>query len=354
MTTKKKLGQFFTTNYKYILQNLYIPDNVNSIIEPFAGNCDLLQFILDNENNENYNIQLFDIQPKKDNVIYRDTLTNPPNYKNSFIITNPPYLARNKSNNKQIFDLYNQNDLYKCFIYNLLTNKCSGGIIIIPLNFWCSIRKADIILRQKFLSIYKIILLNIFEENVFDDTSYSVCSFQFELINYNENNNENKDITMCIYPSNKIYNMTLGNDNNFTFGGHIYKLNQNNNIHIYRLTKLNKINDNDFITNINVICIDNNSNSKIRMEYVEDNERFIDETDKLSARTFCCLIIKPKINNDIQKKLVEYFNTYLNDNRDKYNSLFLCNYRESKDIARKRISFDLVYSVSNYLLNSLI
>jgi len=179
-----------------------------------------------------------------------------------------------------------------------------------------------------------------------------VCSFQFELIH--NNNNENTDITMCIYPSNKIYNMTLGNDNNFTFGGHIYKLNQNNNIHIYRLTKLNKINDNDFITNINVICIDNNSNSKIRMEYVEDNERFIDETDKLSARTFCCLIIKPKINNETQKKLVKCFNTYLNDNRNKYNSLFLCNYRESKDIARKRISFDLVYSVSNYLLSTLV
>jgi hypothetical protein len=32
---KKRLGQFYTTNHKYILQNFYIPNNVKTIIEPF-------------------------------------------------------------------------------------------------------------------------------------------------------------------------------------------------------------------------------------------------------------------------------------------------------------------------------
>jgi hypothetical protein len=32
--------------------------------------------------------------------------------------------------------------------------------------------------------------------------------------------------------------------------------------------------------------------------------------------------------------------------------LFLTNYRESKDIARKRISFDLVYLIVGYLLEN--
>lgn len=36
--------------------------------------------------------------------------------------------------------------------------------------------------------------------------------------------------------------------------------------------------------------------------------------------------------------------------REKYNSLFLTNYRESKKISRKRISFKLVYNICNYLL----
>ena len=42
---KSKLGQFYTTNYNYILQNFVIPIDVSSIIEPFAGNGDLLNFI---------------------------------------------------------------------------------------------------------------------------------------------------------------------------------------------------------------------------------------------------------------------------------------------------------------------
>ena len=44
------------------------------------------------------------------------------------------------------------------------------------------------------------------------------------------------------------------------------------------------------------------------------------------------------------------FNEFLNKNRNKYHSLFLPNYRESNDIARKRISFDLVFKIIGYLL----
>ena len=177
-TYKKEKGQFFTTNYKYILQNLNIPNYIENIIEPFTGNGDLLNFI-----SKDKNIVCYDIDPKKNFIIKRDTILNPPKYKNKFVITNPPYLARNKSNDKTIFDKYHYNDLYKCFIYQLIESECSGGILIIPLNFWCSIRKTDIYLRKCFVKKFSVIHLNIFEEKVFDDTSYTICSFQFELKN---------------------------------------------------------------------------------------------------------------------------------------------------------------------------
>jgi hypothetical protein len=64
------------------------------------------------------------------------------------------------------------------------------------------------------------------------------------------------------------------------------------------------------------------------------------------------LIIEPKINKNKQKELILKFNKYLEEHRKKYNSLFLTNYRESKDIARKRISFDLVYSITAYILEN--
>ena len=93
---KHKFGQFYTTNYTYILQNLFIPKNITTIIEPFTGNGDLLNFF----DKKKYNLECYDIEPQKKFVVQRDTIKNPPNYNDKFIITNPPYLARNKAKDK--------------------------------------------------------------------------------------------------------------------------------------------------------------------------------------------------------------------------------------------------------------
>ena len=343
MTTKQKLGQFYTTNYDYILQNLYIPENIIKIIEPFAGNGDLLNFIKDKDN---YNIECYDIEPKKDYIIQKNTILDPPNFNNSFILTNPPYLARNKSNDKELFDKYKTNDLYKCFIEILILNECLGGILLVPLNFICSIRKNDIDLRKKFISKYNIITLNIFEEQVFEDTTYTICSFQFE------KKEQEKEIKVYIYPSNINFNIKLNKNNNYTIGGDIYNLEQNDKYKIDRATRLYDNKDN--FTNILVKCIDDNINNKIGLKIVDDKirDKYIDNTPKLSARSYAILVIKPKITIIQQQKLVELFNNFLNEKRNNCNSLFLSNYRESKEIARKRISFTLVYEICNYLLNT--
>ena len=67
-----------------------------------------------------YNIELYDIEPKYNDTIKKDTLLEPPIYDNKFVLTNPPYLARNKNEDKTLYDKYNTNDLYKCFIINLI------------------------------------------------------------------------------------------------------------------------------------------------------------------------------------------------------------------------------------------
>ena len=113
-SNKQELGQFYTTNQEYILQGMKIPDNIKTIIEPFTGNGDLLTFI----EKEKYIIECYDIDPKKKYIIKKNTIKNPPNYKDKYLITNPPYLARNKSKDKSLFDKYDVNDLYKCVIKN--------------------------------------------------------------------------------------------------------------------------------------------------------------------------------------------------------------------------------------------
>lgn len=355
-TNKQKLGQFFTTNYKYILSNLSIPNNITKIIEPFCGNGDLLNFFdtqeiepvsisgahLKNKDifercKNKYTLECYDIEPKHKYIVKKDTIKTPPNYSNAFIITNPPYLSRNKSENKEMFDKNNVNDLYKCHIKDLLTNNPIGGIIIIPLNFFCSIRNMDIDLRKKFLNTYIIKQLNIFEEQVFDDTTYTVCSFQYE---YKPNSNQ--EIPITIYPSKKKLSFLLNEENNYTIGGEIYNIEDNEDYKITRLLEKETPN-----TNLVLKAIDDNENSKIKLEYVSYDKIYY---GKISARTYATLTITPKISDEIQKKIANDFNEYLNMKREKYNSLFLTNYRESKKIARKRISFDLAYKIVGMLL----
>lgn len=342
MEKKKEYGQFMTTRYKYILQGFQIPENITKIIEPFAGNCDLINFLGDKE----YLVECYDIEPKKPSINKRDSLMNPPIYKDKFLITNPPYLARNKSQNKGIFDKYNMNDLYKCHIKTICDDTPLGGILIIPLNFWSSIRDSDIELRKLFLSKFNVLRLNIFEERVFDDTSYTICSFLFEL----KENDSSNNILIHMFPSNETFYYSLDETNNYLIGGHIYHLDVGQNkYNITRLTKANK-KETANITNILVKCLDDDSESKISLSIVKDADRFIDETANLSARSYATLVISPPINMERQKKLVEDFNKFLNKERDQYHSLFLTNYRESKDIARKRISFSLVYLIVSHLL----
>lgn len=340
--TKKELGQFFTTNYSYIFQNIEIPNNIEKIIEPFTGNGDLVKFIEESKNN--YEIECYDIDPKKDFIKKRDTLLNPPEYKNKYIVSNPPYLARNKTDNKELFNKYDCNDLYKCFLKEICLQTCLGGILIIPLNFFSSIRKNDIELRRLFLSIFTILKLSIFEEQVFDDTSYTVCSFQFEL------KKSNLEFPITIYPSKIIIQTNLNEENNFMIGGSIYKLKYNK-YKITRATSKNK--ESDYLSNILIKCIDDNKKSKIKWSIVDKKDIYIDETPNLSSRTYATLLIEPKIDEQKQKELVKRCNEYLEDYRKKYQSLFLCNYRESKDIARKRISFDLVYDICGFILEDL-
>ena len=344
MSNKKILGQFYTTNYKYILQNMEIPHNVIDIIEPFAGNGDLLPFV------EKYNVKCYDIDPKKDFIVKQDTLLYPPDMKDKFVLTNPPYLARNKSSNKVIFDKYKTNDLYKCFIEILLLSECIGGILIIPLNFISSVRKNDVELRKRFVNKFDITKMNIFEEQVFDDTAYSICCFQFR----KRQNIEN--ITDCyIYGPNigKI-EFELNSHNNYTIGGEIYNLEQNSQFKIDRATKLCKKKEN--FTNILAKCIDDSSESMINISIVNDEnkKKYIDKTPNLTARSYAILVIEPTLSYEYQVKLVEKFNMFLNEYREKYHSLFLANYRESNSIARKRISFGLVYQICNHILQDLL
>jgi hypothetical protein len=157
---KKTLGQFYTVKVDYILEGFVIPANVRRIVEPFVGRGDLIKWIKPND----IIIDAYDIEPKCDDIkqpnltiTTQNTLLNPPNYTDAWVITNPPYLGRNKATDKVIFDKYNTNDLYKCFIHSLCEISAMGGILIIPAGFFFSPREMDTKCRDAFLTKYNIL-----------------------------------------------------------------------------------------------------------------------------------------------------------------------------------------------------
>ena len=342
---KKIKGQFYTTNSSYILDGFELPINdIDYIIEPFAGQGDLIDWVKNN-NTSTIPILAYDIEPKCVYIIKQDTLLNPPNYNNSFIITNPPFLARNKSNHKEIYDLYNTNDLYKCFIESVVKqNNCKGGIFIIPAGFFFSNRDIDIRCRNNFMKNYKINKVKYFEETVFNDTSTTIVAFFFEKSNIILHE---QDVLWEKMPTkeNKIFNMS--SLNNWIIGGSIYNLPINKNINIRRYVEGRELKDNEQLTNITLNALDSGTQKgRISLTYKKDYVYPAKECSRTYA-TLC--IIGKKLTEDEQINLCLKFNEFIEKKREEPWSLFLPQFRESKEYARKRIPYQLVYNIILHL-----
>ena len=335
-SNKKSLGQFYTTRFGYILQGMEPPSSEVAVIEPFAGRGDLLRFLGEDPRNP---IECYDIDPKRDGIIRRDVLMDPPDYNGRFVLTNPPFLSRNKSKDKRVFDRFGLNDLYKCFIQQLIEHNPVGGIVIIPLNFWCSSRASDVALRGRFLHKFTIQRLNIFEEKVFDDTAYTVCSFQFHPRTAAEK------IPVVIFPQGIRMDVVLNQEADYLIGGHIHHLPSDGRYTVSRLLDA----ANEDTTRLLLKCIDDDTPNIGLRVLKPDEDLFYDRTTNHSERSYATLIISPRLSIDEQTSLASRFNHFLNEQRSKHHSLFLNNFRE---YGRKRITFSLAYTIIRHLLSN--
>ncbi|MEA2088494.1 MAG: hypothetical protein U9O55_01465 [Patescibacteria group bacterium] len=127
---KKQFGQFFTTNSDYILQGFEKFIKGKNVIDPFAGNQDLIKWA---QNNNCKKIIGFDCDKKYcDNkkVFYNDSLNNSKKYK--FICANSPYLHKNKADKKTKQKFFSGvysyfEDLYQISIFSILN--CEKGVL---------------------------------------------------------------------------------------------------------------------------------------------------------------------------------------------------------------------------------
>jgi hypothetical protein len=367
---KKQLGQFFTINSNYILQNLgkYIKDR--EVVDPFAGNGDLIEWARKKGVRK---IKGFDVdQGLVDNkiVFCNDSILNPKRYK--FVLTNPPYLNVNKaddSTKKKYFSISKLEDLYQISLFSLMDSE--EGIIIVPINFLSAENSRKI--RNLFFYKFKIIEMNYFKQQVFPDTTYNVVAFYYKI---KDNQLENRfSIKTHLYPDNKLVNIELNRKFDWSIGGEVLNKvrDQQNILGIRRLTEKDLKNAKGQIkiraaynhiqdvleirvskemydlVHSNVIllkAIDSGSeNGKLSLENIKDYgvECLI---SKESSRHMIYLIFDKPLKTSDQNKIIELFNKEINKLREAHLSLFLTNYRD-KD--RKRVSFDFVYKFINHL-----
>lgn len=362
MSDIKLYNKYYSTNLQ-LIENINLFDILKSfnkqltVIEPFAGDCDLLN-IFKNELCKSKeiikSINVYDIT--KINYSYLttinpntlinenyDTLINNIFFDNDqyFIITNPPYTAKNKLNQstkmkyKSLLTTDIQ-DLYQIFIKQLINNYqiITGGCIIIPSNFMFGKQSKKI--RNDFLNKYNIKCLNIFEKQTFDYTTQSVITLVFinkiyPLVNQ----------TIHLYKSNDdIIDINI-NDFNYILNFDIYNNYLCNNSKI--IVKRN-YNANDLIvSDIKVSLID----PKIEA-YIDTLNKNIQ--DKITDRSFMRLCFNEKFDTQQEIKICELFNKTINELRIKTHSLVLTSYREYN---RKRLTFEEVYVLMIYVINEL-
>lgn len=334
---KKEHGQFYTVNHSYIMEGFDKP--MVKVSEPFAGRGDLLEWL------GHTNYEAYDIDPKREDIVKRDTLLDPPTYKDTYIITNPPYLARNKSKSKDIYDKYETNDLYKCFITSLLAQEegCLGGIFIIPAAFFLSSRDVDVKCRGAFMNKYRITKVKYFEETVFPDTSTTVVAFSFVKSPKPLNT---QSVRWEQRPSGKCKVFKMEENKKWIIGGDIHDLPQNPNVKISRLVDYK---NNENVTNLTLSAIDSGKDKRIQLEYKKNYVFRGSQTNRAYA-TLC--IEGVRLSEEDQVMIAGRFNDFLNSKRERYWSLFLPQYRESKEYARKRIPFELAYRIVSNLLCS--
>ncbi len=335
ISRKVQHGQYFTKNNPFYLNSFkewfdLIPKK-ERFLEPFAGSNNLLKMI--SEVYGNFEFGSFDIEPPKENlfkiskIIKQDTLKNmPEGY--DFIVTNPPYLAKNSSTRKGLkwHENNRHDDLYK-FCLEKMLDKYNFVAAIIPESF--------IVANLFHDRLYGVISLT---QEMFSDTDCPVCIALFTDIKTKKENN------IDIYDF-KIWQMEK----------YIGTKNELNKKSAKKLAVINKVN---FIFNdkngpIGLFGVDNTKESTIKFVYGKD---ISSDNIKVTSRAITRISINFNLTSLEVDRIISRSNEILEDYRNETQDVFMTAFKGLRQDGkyRRRLDFATAERILNKAIDDLI
>jgi len=209
------------------------------------------------------------------------------------------------------------------------------------------------------MSKYRILRVNYFEESVFQDTATTVVAISFAKLD-TESSMTRQSVSWTKYPSKetRIFEMSKAND--WIIGGEVYRLTQNQNqnqnqnhnpIIVRRHVEGHVLKPGEKQTHMTLTAVDSGSKQgRIKLEY---KPGYVYPAQDCS-RTYATLRVQGRtLNPEDQEKTCKLFNEFIESRRTNTWSLFLPQFRESKEYARKRIPFELAYTIIEHLISNI-
>jgi hypothetical protein len=319
MTTKQQLGAFYTTEVHSVLKGFEYLVQGKHITDMYCGDNALLDWAT---HNNALSTTGYDINPTCTGIT-QDTLMEPVS-NIPFALINPPFLGKNKSQNKGPYIKWGVDDLYKASLLSMIGN-VEEAIVIIPSNF---LMDRDTKTRTKFFNAFEVRQCVLFDKRMFEDTNVRVMAFH------------------CIKGKTTHIN---GQELHDTKIGKEYfeLLSTSNTEGISRLTEQNKDSiDKKGISSISLITTDSGGTRMLGLS--KEIEPYI---GKHSDRNRATIVFDTPLSLVQQEIVITETNKLITDFRTKYDSMFLTNFLAGKDgVMRKRIGFTEVYKLINHVI----
>lgn len=308
-------GQFFTKKDLWLFPHVmefikkYDP---KVIIDPFAGNGDLLRIFADK-----FAIRGFDIDPSLGWPV-RNSLAKIRKSKSGFLVTNPPYLSKVSSSRKKIFhSAFTDNkfeDLYLIALQKMLDSKMPG-VAILPETF----------INSSF-DMKNVFSITILIPNPFEDTEVPVC-------------------IVCFDP-NQIFDDVLIYKNSIKIGN----LNQiRTNVNkIFIKNKNHQVRFNDGEGKLALIAYDGMNGESIR--FLLSKELKYKREIKHSSR----VVTKISISQTVTNKMVEQLNFLLSKYRSVSNDILLSPFKgnvKNGNSRRRRLDYTTARKIISEVLS---